>query len=101
MSLKQQILETLTARDFPDLKLLYSREALELAPEILEELLEQEKSDFEKKLLTPDKEITFDTFEDTSTLDYYFGLLEHYQSVHGDEIIRKIIEDFEPKYIDF
>jgi len=53
MSLKQQILETLTNCDFTDLKLLYSSEAL------------------------------------------------NYQSVHGDEIIRKIIEDFEPKYIDF
>lgn len=101
MNLKQQILKALQNPDFPNLKLLYSSEALELAPKILEELLEEEKSDFEKKLQTPDGEISFETFEDFSLLDYYFSLLEHYQGVHGDDIIRKIIEDFEPKYIDF
>lgn len=101
MTLKQQILEILSNSDFPDLKLLYSKEALEMAPEILEELLQEEKTNFENKLIIPDSEISFETFDDSSLLDYYFGLLEHYQSVHGDDVIRKIIEDFEPKYIDF
>jgi len=34
-------------------------------------------------------------------LSYFFELLEHYQGVNNDEKIRKIIEDFEPKYIEF
>lgn len=100
-NIKKQVLQELHNSNFPNLELLFSSEALKLASEILEELLDKEKSDFEKKLLTPDCEISFEIFDDTSILDYYFGLLEHYQSVHGDEIIRKIIEDFEPKYIDF
>jgi hypothetical protein len=79
MNLKQQLLETLQDPNFPDLKLLYSEDSLTLASEILDELLEDEKQDFYKKLETPDSEITFDTFEDTSLLDYYFGILEHYQ----------------------
>jgi len=99
--MKQQILEALKNPNFPDLKFLYSPDALLQAPEILEELLEQEKADFIAKLEIPDIEITFETFQDFSLLDYYFGLLEHYQGVHSDDVIRKIIEDFEPKYIDF
>lgn len=100
-SIKQQILTELKKPNFPDLHLIYSPEALDLAPEILEELLEEEKKDFEEKLLIKDEEIRFETFQDFSLLDYYFSLLEHYQGVHNDETIRKIIEDFEPKYIDF
>jgi len=101
MTLKQQILNILDSADFPDLRFLYSPEALVVAPEVLSELLRQEKSQFHDKLMTIDSEICFETFDDTSILDYYFGLLEHWQSVHGDDVIRKIIEDFEPKYIDF
>ena len=101
MQLKTQILQELKNPDFPDLKFLYSSEVLEIAPQILEELLEQEKKDFYKKLETPDNELSFKTFDDFSLLWYFFWILEHYQGVHSDDIIRKIIEDFEPKYIDF
>jgi len=86
---------------FPDLKTLFLPESLELAPEILSELLEQEKRNFYAKLEISDDKISFETFQDSSILDYYFGILEHYQGVHSDDTIRKIIEDFEPKYIDF
>ncbi len=101
MNLKKQIITQLQNPNFPDLQFLYSKEVLELAPEILEDLLEEEQQDFQKKLKTKDEDISFEIFEDFSLLDYFFGLLEHYQGVHNDETIRKIIEDFEPKYIDF
>ncbi len=101
MQLKQQILSVLRKPDFPDLEFLYSPEVLNVAEDILMELLEEEKKDFQKKLKTLDTEITFDTFEEFSLLDYFFGLLEHYQWVNNDETIREIIESFEPKYIDF
>lgn len=101
MTIKQQVFSELKNTNFPDLKFMYSKEVLEISPEILGELLEEEKQDFYAKLETPDEEINFDIFEDFSELDYFFGLLEHYQGVNNDEIIRKIIEDFEPKYIDF
>jgi Zn-dependent oligopeptidase len=101
MTLKEQVYSAIQNKDFPDLRFVYSPEVLSLAPEVLEELLEVEKQDFYGKLETPDGEISFDTFEDFSLLDYFFSLLEHYQGVHSDDMIRKIIEDFEPKYIDF
>lgn len=101
MLFKQKIYSELQKTGFPDLKLLYSPEVLLLAPEILEELLEKERRDFFELLETKDEDIIFKTFEDFSLLDYFFTLLEHYQGVNNDEEVRKIIEDFEPKYIDF
>lgn len=101
MSIKDKVIEQLTFEGFPDLKFFYSQEVLSLAPEILDELLAGERKDFENKLCIKDGDISFETFDDFSYLDYFFGILEHYQWVHGDDTIRKIIEDFEPKYIDF
>ena len=101
MTIHEQILWELKNPNFPNLQFLYSSEVLEIAEEVLESLLEEEKQDFSKKLKTPDAEISFETFEDFSYLDYFFSLLEHYQGVNNDETIRTIIENFEPKYIDF
>lgn len=101
MTIKEQIYSAIKNTDFPDLKFLYSPEVLAISSEVLEELLEDEKQDFYKKLETSDDNIDFETFDDFSLLSYYFSLLEHYQGVHSDDIIRKIIEDFEPMYIDF
>ena len=101
MNIQQRIRQELENPDFPNLEFLYSPEVLEHALEVLEELLEEEKKDFEKKLIIKDEDISFETFQDTSLLDYFFSLLEHYQGVHNDDIIRNIIETFEPKYIAF
>ena len=77
--MKQQILSELQKTDFPNLKLLFSQEALNYALEILREQLEIEKQKFETLLQTPKQEISFATFDDESLLDYYFSLLEHFQ----------------------
>jgi len=99
--IKKNIYYELENSNFPDLEFLYSHEALKLALIILEELLTKERNEFYSKLKTPDDEICFETFDDVSILEYYFWILDHYQGVHGDDDIRKIIEAFEPKYIDF
>ena len=101
MDVKQHVYKELKNTKFPDLDFLYSSKVLGIAEEILEELLKQEQRDFQEKLTIWDTEICFDTFEEFSYLEYFFGLLEHYQWVNNDEVIRKIIENFEPKYIDF
>lgn len=100
-AVKKQVYQELKNTNFPDLRFLYSKDVLDISTEILEELLLEEKQDFENKLKIQDKDITFESFEDFSPLDYFFSLLEHYQGVNNDDTIRKIIEDFEPKYIDF
>jgi hypothetical protein len=76
---KQQIRKELKNTDIPDLKFFYSHEALLCAPEILRELLEEEKQDFYSKLETPDSEVTFELFDEFSELGYYFSILSHYQ----------------------
>ena len=101
MTLKEKIIGALENTDFPDLKFLYSQEVLDVSEELLEELLEKEKNEFHEKLKITEENIEFETFRDFSLLDYFFSLLEHYQGVNNDEKIRKIIETFEPKYIDF
>jgi len=100
-TIQNKVLDALKNPNFPDLKFLYSDEVLAVALEILEQLLDDERQDFNKKLETADSKITFELFNDFSLLDYFFSLLEHYQGVHGNDVIRKIIENFEPKYIDF
>ncbi|MCH8518971.1 M3 family metallopeptidase [Candidatus Gracilibacteria bacterium] len=120
--IKQKIRQELKNPEFPNLKFLYSQEVLKIALEVLRELLEEEKQDFEQKisqkyigldmqLLSFEvkgensredyEELSFETFRDFSELDYFFSILSHYQGIHNDEQMRHIIETFEPEYIAF
>jgi hypothetical protein len=64
MNIKEKVKKELEKKDFPDLKFLFSEEVLDIAPEILDELLEEEKKDFEKKLKLKNEEISFKTFHE-------------------------------------
>lgn len=84
-----------------DLQYLFDEKNLENAESILEKMLEDERKDFHEKLNLKEEELTFDALEDFSNLDTYFTLIEHLNSVKSSKKLRKIIEDFEPKYVDF
>ena len=99
--MKDKIIQELKKSEFPDLAFLFSQWALEVAPEILKELLEIDKKEFEELLAKPNEEITFESFEDEGLLDYYWSLLNHYQNVNNNDQMRKIIEDFRPELQDF
>ena len=101
MDLKNKILFELNKEGFPDLNLIYSEDALNYALEILNEELEKEKQDFEKFLKIKNENITFEDLQDESILDYYWSLLNHFESVDTNKQIRLIIEKFMPKIIDF
>ncbi|MDD3302850.1 MAG: M3 family metallopeptidase [Candidatus Gracilibacteria bacterium] len=162
MKIKEKIINKLQETGIPDLKFLFSQEVLDVALEVLEDLLKEEKARFddlindkykglddkilklasksvisseveksvedinnkngkniEKNPPTPplsrgleqrpllqsegqlSNEITFELFEEFSLLDLFFSLLNHLQSVNSSEKIRTIIEEFEPKYVDF
>ena len=101
MNIKQKVLKELEKKDFPDLKFLFSGEVLEIALELLKELLSQEKAKFEELLKTNDKDITFETFEDKDELGYFWHLLNHLQWVNRSDKIDNIIDSFEGEYIDF
>jgi Zn-dependent oligopeptidase len=101
MNIKQKIINELQKKDFPNLKFLYSEEVLDIASEVLNDFLEQEKKDFETKLKTLGENISFDTFNEESELAYFWSLLNHLNNVDSSDEIRKIIEDFEVKLTDF
>jgi hypothetical protein len=101
MDLKEKILVELQKEEFPNLKFLFSDEVLNIAPELLGELLEEDKNKFEELLKIENKDLTFESFEDESFLDYFWSLLNHLQNIENTEKIRKIIEDFRPKLQDF
>jgi hypothetical protein len=64
MNIKEKVIKELEKKDFPNLNFLFSEEVLDIAPVILDELLEEEKKDFEKKLKLKNKEINFDIFNE-------------------------------------
>lgn len=101
MNIKETIIKELEKKWFPNLKFLFSEDVLNITPELLEELLEWDKKIFEDFLKIENKDLTFESFEDESILDYFWSLLNHFQNIENTEKIRKIIEDFRPKLQDF
>jgi hypothetical protein len=61
------------------MKYIFSEDSLVETSDLLEELLEVEKNKFEKLLKIKHKDLTFESFEDESCLDYFWGLLNHFQ----------------------
>ena len=53
--MKDKIIQELKKSEFPDLAFLFSSDALETAPEILKELLEIDKKEFEELLEKPNQ----------------------------------------------
>ena len=101
LTIKQKIIGELEKQWFPDLDFLFSNEVLDISLELLNELLEIDKQKFEELLKIENKDLSFDTFEDESNLDYFWSLLNHLQNIENTEKIRKIIEEFRPILQDF
>ncbi len=100
-NIKLQVIEELQKDSFVNMSLIFSDEVLDVSLELLDELLENDKKVFEELLLVDNKDLTFESFEDDSLLDYFWSLLNHFQNVENNEKIRKIIETFRPKLQDF
>ncbi|NDK09051.1 hypothetical protein EOM39_07485, partial [Candidatus Gracilibacteria bacterium] len=101
MTIKEKILKELENPKIPDLKFLFSKEVLDETATILLDLLKEEKEKFDSILKVKDTDITFELFQDFSRLDLLFSLLNHLNNVNSSDKTRKIIEQFEPKYVDF
>ena len=101
INLKQKIIKELNKSTFPDLKFMYSDEVLNITLEILDELLEKDKKEFEQLLKTKKENLVFDSFESESVLDYFWSLLNNFKNVNNTATIRNIIEIFRPKLEDF
>lgn len=98
-NLKNRVLREINKSWIPDLNFLFSEEALKVIPEILEEFLKIETEHFnelEKKDL---KDINFVDLEDKTDLDYLYSIIDYLSDVSKNDLVKNIIEDFEPKYI--
>lgn len=100
-NIKNKVRLELEKNSFPDLNLLFSKEVLDISVDLLRELLIEEKQKFDELLKVKDSEISFETFDEFSELDYFWSLLSHYKWVNSDEQIRDIIEAFRPEFQDF
>jgi len=98
---KQKIILELEKKEFPDLNFLFSEEVLDIALEVLNDFLEEEKKKFQEKLKIKDENINFETFEDDSKLDFFWSLLNHLLNVNNSEKIREIVKKIEPKITEF
>jgi len=59
------------------LEFLFSEEVLNEIPIILEELLEEDKKNFNELLKKDLSKVTFEDLDENSNLGYLFGLVEH------------------------
>lgn len=85
----------------PNFDILSKEIYLDFLPEYLNILLEKEKTEFFSDLQTEDALIDFELFDKESRLSYVWWLLQHIDNVYGSEKSRTIIDEFEPKYIEF
>ncbi len=97
----KKIIAELETQTIPDLQFLFSNENLSEASELLKILLEDEKQKFEEKLVIPDDEISFETFNDESILNYYWNYIHHLKWVFSSDQVREIIDEIEPLLVDF
>lgn len=101
LSLKNKVIWEISKPGFPDLEFLFSDEVLKEISSILEELLEEDNKSFDELLKKDLSEVTFEDLDESSNLEYLFGLVEHLDWVSKSDTTEQIIEDFEPKIIDF
>lgn len=94
-------LELLLQDKIPDMNSFFSEAIISVYPQVLEMLLLQERSKFERLLEIDDEKICFKIFEEASKLSYAWSIFTHIDNVHSSQTTRKIIEIFEPKYLEF
>lgn len=99
--IKQKIIDEITKLSFPDMEFLFRKDTLKYVKDILFLLLKKEKKFFKDLLKKDKKDLTFKSLYSQNPLYYLFSLVEHYDSVNRNDITKNIIEEFEPKYIDF
>ena len=83
INIKEKLIFELQRNDIPDLKFIFSEEVLKIAPDLLKEFLEIDKSRFEELLKIENKDLTFESFEYKSLLDLFWSLLNHFQMVNN------------------
>ena len=99
--MKTKLLNELQKQGIPNFSLFQTSEALAILPELLLELLEQEKADFQALIQKNNESLTFEDFVPTFPVAYLWKIVKHLDTVETSKEMRKVISEFRPKYQDF
>ena len=99
--MKTKLLNELQTPEIPNFSLFRTPEAFAILLDLLWELLEQEKADFQTLIHKNNESLTFEDFVPESQLVYLWKIINHLDAVEASEEIRAIIADFRSKYEDF
>ena len=102
----QKILELIQTPGMIDYATLKKEGNLAMFPELLSKLLSQAQAHFEKLLTMADDEITFENFIEPffindEALNTLFKAIDSFNSTDSNDQTRKIIADFQPKFVDY
>jgi Zn-dependent oligopeptidase len=104
--LKQKLLFELSKKGLINYKLLAGNEALKCYPEMLVELLHASEKKFDHILTTKKSNLNFTNvvgnyLDMDSALNVLYGFIESLNATNNSPQTRKIIEDFQPKIVDY
>ncbi|EKE29291.1 MAG: hypothetical protein ACD_2C00193G0012 [uncultured bacterium (gcode 4)] len=101
---QNRIIEEIERSGIPDIGLIFSPEYITLLPEVLDKLFEWFLAEYRRCVETPKEKITFDILDGTDDemwhrFNFLWALINQYKSSNDSEILRKIIDDFQPKLV--
>lgn len=99
--MKTKLLNELSKKWHPDLSVFIQPEALEVMPELLDDLLNEDKQWFQDFLEIKNEELKFDDIPFDSKFLYLWSILDTLQSIRSAWALRGIILDFIWKFQDF
>ncbi len=101
MVMKSELLNELKKWWIPNLKVFMKQESLDVLPELLKVLLQEEKDKFTTLLNKENTTLEFDDFIEDSLLDYLWRIINHLDSCYNNPQLRDIITNFRPELEDF
>ena len=92
--MKSELIKELKKWWIPNLKIFIQQESLAILPELLKELLQEEKDKFNNLIARENTSLVFDDFIEDSLLDYLWRILNHLDSCYNVPELRDIIANF-------
>lgn len=103
---KQDLVQKISVKGMIDYASILTEEALKLYPETLEQLLQTAEKHFDELLKMPEQELSYESFMESfltgdQELTNLFKAVDSYNSTNTSDLTRKIVNDFQPKLVDF
>ena len=94
--MKDKLIAELKKNWIPDFSLFRQKEAFSVLPELLDDLLREEKEKFEALIQKKGNELQFSDFVESSDFDYLWRIINHLDNCYNESELRNIISDFRP-----